>query len=152
MKQDVGRSHWDGTSDVIVVGGGAAGLFAAIEAADARTDTVILESEPERNGSARLSAGYVTLCETEMQPGRREELFEDLMESHHGDCDRDLVRVYVDRAAETYSRMKALGIRFMRTFQFAHMRRPWAHELSGESMGLCKRERPRLWYRVRGHS
>lgn len=121
----------DGRYDVIVIGGGAAGLFAAIEAADAGAETILLESESEIGGSTRLAAGYVALCETELQPGHRDELFHDLTEAHHGDSDEALRHVYVDNAADTYRRLKVMGIEFTRTFQFAHMRKPWGHELPG---------------------
>lgn len=121
--------------DVIVVGAGAAGLMAAVEAADAGASVCIVESEAEVGGSTQLSGAYVTLCETELQPGSREELLEDLLHSHQDDCQEDLSRLYVDEAPGTWRRLDELGVKFVRTFQFAHMSKPWAHELSGESMG-----------------
>jgi fumarate reductase flavoprotein subunit len=122
-------------ADVLVVGSGAAGLMAAIEAADAGASVSVVESEAEIGGSTRLSGAYVVLCETPLQPGARDELLEDLLESHHGDCQQDLSRLYVEESAATFRRLEAHGLRFARTFQFAHMRKPWAHEFSGEEMG-----------------
>jgi len=125
----------DQESDVIVVGSGAAGLMAAVEAADAGASVHVLESEAETGGSTRLSGAYVALCETPLQPGTRAELLEDLLHSHHDDCQADLSELYVEEAAATWRRLDELGIRFVRTFQFAHMSKAWAHELSGERMG-----------------
>lgn len=127
----------DRSVDVVVVGSGAAGLFAAVEAADAGARVVVVEREPQTGGSTRLSGGYVALCETELEPGSRAELLEDLLESHHDDCDESLSELYVELAPGTFTRLKELGIEFQRTVQFAHMRRPWGHELptGGELTG-----------------
>ncbi|TKT75716.1 FAD-dependent oxidoreductase [Aquamicrobium sp. LC103] len=121
-------------ANVVVVGSGAAGLMAAVEAADQGATVIVLESEPMTGGSTRLSGAYVALCETPLQPGTREELYEDLVHSHHNDCQEDLSRLYVDEAAATHRKLEDVGVRFVRAFRFAHMSRPWAHELSGDEM------------------
>lgn len=122
------------STDVVVVGCGAAGLSAAIEAADRGADVVVLESQPQPAGSTRLSAGYAVFCDTELEPGPAEELYQDLLEAHHDDHDEALVRLYVQEAPKAYLRLKDIGVDFVRTFQFAHMRRPWGHEVKSESL------------------
>lgn len=124
----------DEGADVVIIGSGAAGMMAAIEAADAGSSVMVLESEEQTGGSTRLSGAYVALCETALEAGSREALYEDLIHSHHDDCQEDLTRLYVDEAPGTFLRLEQLGIRFVRTFRFAHMSRPWAHELSGDEM------------------
>lgn len=123
------------TADVVIIGSGAAGLMAAVEAVDAGASTIIIESEDQTGGSTRLSGAYVAFCETPLQPGGKDELLHDLDESHHHDSRKDLSEVYVAESARTYRRLHDLGIKFVRTFQFAHMSKPWAHELSGDTMG-----------------
>lgn len=127
---------WDKVVDVIVVGAGGAGLFAAIEAADAGAKTIFLESEPVRLGSTPISGGIFTACETDMQPGSRDELFADLMASHRQDCDPAMVRAYVDNAGATYKRAKELGVKFTKVSTWAHMKKPWGHDASS-SAEMC---------------
>jgi len=119
-----------------VVSAGGAGLFASIEAADRGSKTVILESDPVRLGSSPISGGIVTLCETEMQPGKRDELFADLMASHCQDCDAELVWAYVDYSAESYKRMKEMGVKFTRVSSWSGMKKPWGHDASSAA-DLC---------------
>lgn len=129
-------SNLPSSADVVVVGCGAAGLSAAIEAADLGASVVVLESQPEPAGSTRLSAGYAVFCKTDLEAGTDEELHADLLEAHHGDHDAALVARYVSEAPRAYRRLVELGVEFCGTFQFAHMHRPWAHEVaSGQRNG-----------------
>lgn len=121
-------------ADIVVVGCGAAGLSAAIEAADRGAEVVVLESQAKPAGSTRLSAGYAVFCETDLQPGSGNELYSDLLEAHHEDHDEALVRRYVAAAPHAYRRLLELGVEFAGTFQFAHMRRPWAHEVASSEI------------------
>ncbi|HEX3947043.1 MAG TPA: FAD-dependent oxidoreductase [Acidimicrobiales bacterium] len=122
-------------ADVVVLGSGAAGLMAAVEAAEAGRRTVVVEKEPEIGGSTRLSGGYLALCETELQPGTRAELLEDLRASHRYDADEALSQLYVDEAPAMYRRLVALGLRFAGTMQFANMSKAWGHELPLGQLG-----------------
>jgi glycine/D-amino acid oxidase-like deaminating enzyme len=45
--------------EVIVIGGGMAGLTAALEAAEAGSDVLVLEAEPAVGGSMVLSGGLI---------------------------------------------------------------------------------------------
>ncbi len=117
--------------DVVVIGAGVAGLFAAVEAAEMDASVMLLESQPEIGGSSRLSGGYVALCETELEQASRDELLADLDEAHHHDSQFELSRVYTENSADTYLRLKDLGVEFISTMQFSHMSKPWAHEPGG---------------------
>jgi len=128
---------WDKVSDIVVVGGGGAGLIASIEAAEAGSKTILLESEAVCLGSSGISGGIIVFCETEKQPGTRAELLKDLMEAHHNDCDPELNKAYVDNAPDTYKRMIASGINFPKLGQYSHMHKAWGHE-TPSAMEMCK--------------
>src|SRR3990167_7528318 len=70
-------------ADVVVVGGGGAGLAAALEAAECGRRVILLEKNPHLGGTTLLAVGSVSACRTPHQ--RRtgvedspEELFEDM--------------------------------------------------------------------------
>jgi fumarate reductase flavoprotein subunit len=110
--------------------------MAAVEAAEQGASVIVLEKQSEIGGSTRLSGGYAAFCETDMQPGTREELLADLRRSHLDDAEEDLSRLYVDDAPSTYRRLLELGLRFSGTMQFANMSKAWGHELPlGEAGG-----------------
>jgi succinate dehydrogenase/fumarate reductase flavoprotein subunit len=53
--------------DVVVIGGGGAGLSAAVSAAEAGASVILFESEGELGGSTKLSAGMFTAGGTSVQ-------------------------------------------------------------------------------------
>ncbi|AKM33121.1 fumarate reductase [Pandoraea faecigallinarum] len=59
----VANGHWHAQYDVIVVGYGAAGAVAAIEAADAGARVLLVEKMPDPGGISILSAGGVRVCD-----------------------------------------------------------------------------------------
>lgn len=114
--------------DVVVVGAGGAGLFAALEAQEQGLSVIVLESEENVMPNTTFSEGYVTPCETEMQPAGREQLYEDLLAASDYDCQEDLVQAYVDNAGEVYTKLvETVGVEFERLDQVAHQSVPWTH-------------------------
>jgi hypothetical protein len=108
------------TFDVIIIGAGASGLSAAIEAATSGARTLVLEKNAIPGGSSRLSVGSINAAGTSLQ--RRagivdtpDEHFEDMdyfMGSFALKENRAFRRILVDNAAETVEWMISLGMTF----------------------------------------
>jgi fumarate reductase flavoprotein subunit len=104
-------------SDVIVIGGGAAGWAAALAAVESGMLVTLLEKLAESGGSSALSGGCLALAGTDLQAAQGvadspELLFKDLCEVGQGINDAALVRTYCDVQLETYAWLKQAGVRF----------------------------------------
>jgi fumarate reductase flavoprotein subunit len=104
-------------TDVIVLGAGLAGHCAALAAAEASVDVVLLEKSPKPGGSSVMSAGSFALAGTDLQRSAGIEdspdrLAEELLKISGGRADPALVRVYVEHQLETYEWLKRHGVLF----------------------------------------
>ncbi len=109
-----------GTFDVLVIGGGNAGLCAAIEAARAGARVLLLESAPEtfRGGNSRHTRdirythdranAFVT------GPYGEEEFWDDLLRVTGGETNERLARLTIRASAELGDWMPAHGVRWQR--------------------------------------
>ncbi|MDP9429489.1 MAG: FAD-dependent oxidoreductase [Actinomycetota bacterium] len=104
-------------ADVVVVGGGLAGHCAAIEAAHAGAECVLLEKQDVVGGSTALSEGFFAFCPTDEQRAAGvddspELLLKDLwaISGHH--ADRALLRAYVDEQRSVYRWLTGQGLTF----------------------------------------
>lgn len=106
--------------DVIVVGAGASGQSAAIEAADAGAKVIVLEKNPMPGGSSRLSVGSINAAGSSLQ--RRAGIV-DTPDEHFADMDHFMGpfagkdnlafrRLLVDHAAESLEWLMSLGLSF----------------------------------------
>ena len=106
--------------DVLVIGGGGAGLAAAIEAREAGAKVVLIEKNPALGGSTAWSIGSFTATQT---PQQRAKGIDDSADAHFADmpkfagplADRDnpaLRRMFVDNASETLRWLMRHGIEF----------------------------------------
>ena len=111
----------DETVDVLVVGGGGAGLAAAIEAAEAGARVVLLEKNDAPGGSTAWSIGSVSASQT---PHQRAAGIADTPQAHWEDMpgfagelagrDNDaLRRVLCEAMPETFQWLLDSGVRFM---------------------------------------
>ncbi|NBA98299.1 FAD-dependent oxidoreductase [Pseudomonas sp. R5(2019)] len=117
-------SHWDIDTEVAIVGFGAAGSCAAIEArhADARVD--IFEVAASAGGSAALSGGEVYVGGSGGTAVQRAAGFEDSTEAFARylslaggpAADAERVAVYAQRGVEHYDWLQAQGVPFKGTY------------------------------------
>lgn len=108
-----GRKN-DGRWDLIVVGGGSAGLPAAIFAARRGARVLLLDHADTLGGSLWVATGQMSAAGTKLQRARGVEdspdlHFEDVMRISRGTANPGLVRLAVDHAAETFDWLVAEG-------------------------------------------
>lgn len=108
-------------TDVLVVGGGGAGLAAAIEAATLGARVVLVEKNPALGGSTAWSVGSISATRT---PHQRKAGIEDSPDEHYEDMEvlagsyanrdnRALRRILVDRTTETIAWLEGMGVVFV---------------------------------------
>jgi tricarballylate dehydrogenase len=105
-------------SDVAVVGGGNAGLCAALSASEAGASVLVLESAPPefRGGNSRHTRNMRVMHDqpTDLLTGGypEEEYFEDLLRVTGGQTDRTLARLVIRETYSCTSWMSGYGVRF----------------------------------------
>ncbi len=125
------------TFDVVVVGGGGAGLAAAIEARECGRSVVLLEKNPQPGGSTAWSIGSVTSSGT---PHQRKRGIVDSPTDHWADMpgfagelagrDNDaLRRVLCDEIPATFQWLLDSGVRFMGPMPEPPHRQPRMHNV-----------------------
>jgi 3-oxosteroid 1-dehydrogenase len=92
-------------ADLVVIGSGAAGLGAAVSAAQLGAKVVLLEKSDQVGGTTAFSGALLWAPlhhkrDPDDPPDTRERAIEYVCRNS-GDCDRSLVEAYVDSAAET---------------------------------------------------
>jgi succinate dehydrogenase/fumarate reductase flavoprotein subunit len=115
-------ARWDREADVVIVGLGAAGACAAIEAAEAGAEVLVLERASGGGGTSALSTGQIYLgggtpiqhaCGFEDSP---EEMFKYLMASCGPGPDEAKIRLYCDGSVAHFHWLVAQGVPFKPTF------------------------------------
>jgi succinate dehydrogenase/fumarate reductase flavoprotein subunit len=114
--------QWNLSTDVVVVGAGAAGLAAAISACDHGANVIVVEENYDIGGHAMLSGGRVQLgggnalqkkLNIKDSPDR---IFDDWVRHERGDSrynDRDLVRAFADECVPTFQFLLDNGVTFI---------------------------------------
>jgi succinate dehydrogenase/fumarate reductase flavoprotein subunit len=121
-------TKWDREADVVVIGGGAVGLPAAIAAKEAGASVILVEAEPYVGGHAATSGGNVvlgggTLAQKKAGIVDSPDLyFHDLTDwsvvepngfPDYRYNDREVVRAFVDHSPATYDWLIAHGMVFV---------------------------------------
>jgi succinate dehydrogenase/fumarate reductase flavoprotein subunit len=116
--------QWDFETDVAIVGFGGAGACAAIEAAEAGAEVMILELASASGGSTAMSSGEVYLGGsggTRVQQAcgfedSTENLVNFLMAAHGPQADAAKVNSYAEGAVDHFNWLVAHGVPFKDTF------------------------------------
>jgi len=103
-------------ADVVVIGGSAAGLAAAISAADMGVKVVLFEKYPYLGGIAKLGMG-IAAVESRLQrerafPFKKDDAFKLIMEHTDWRADARLVRAWVNEMPSTIEWLESLGVEF----------------------------------------
>jgi len=103
--------------DLLVIGGGLAGFSAALAAAQAGLQVIVLEKTAQTGGSSAMSGGCLAFAGTDLQRAHGIEdssqlLFDDLVDVGKGECDEALVKLYTDHQLQTYQWLKDNGVVF----------------------------------------
>ncbi len=149
---------YDQTTDVLVIGGGLAGLCAAIEAAnnlsEAGAEVTLLEKLGECGGSSVLSGGLLAFAGTDMQQAAGISdcdtlLYDDLRRAGAQQNDEALVRAYVAHQMDAYAWLRKLGVQFNSVELAAGHSAPRAHSLRSQDFMTLMESRARDTGRIR---
>lgn len=94
------------TTDVLVIGGGAAGLSAAISAKENGAEVILVEKLPILGGCSAMSAGVILRGAVEADGENAmssEDLYTFLMETAEYKADEKIVRTYTDNSIDTFN-------------------------------------------------
>ncbi len=110
-------SKWDKETDVIVVGGGIAGLSAAIEAHKAGADVILLEKKSAVGGTTAASGGLVYAANTSVQKSFGITDTADAMAAHYihaarGLADPNQINIAAQKSADNIDFLIGLGAGF----------------------------------------
>ena len=98
--------RFDATIPVVVVGGGACGMTAALAAAHAGAETVVLERDARPVGSTGMSQGFICAAGTRLQreagiEDDAETMYQDILRKTRGQTDPALARTIATQSGPT---------------------------------------------------
>ncbi|MFC1533389.1 FAD-dependent oxidoreductase [Thermodesulfobacteriota bacterium] len=130
-------------ADVVIVGGGAAGLPAAITAKESSAnDVVLIEKRGGLGGNAAMAWGlFATESPVQKQAlveARNDELFHTIMDWAHWSIDPRIIRAFIDKSGDTISWLEKKGIRFDLLRYYPNQSPPVWHIPEGRGARLMK--------------
>ena len=104
-------------TDLLIIGGGLAGFSAALQAAQAGLEIILLEKQADIGGSSAMSGGCLAFAGTDLQKSQgiddsSELLLKDLREVGKFENDEALVQAYVSHQLDTYEWLREAGVVF----------------------------------------
>lgn len=117
------------STDVLVIGGGASGLIAALEAKNGGLDVAIIsKSRVGRSGNTIVSGSAMAVLIPEHDSGDTYELFyEDIIKSGKGINDSKLVDLFVKRSSKIIDKLTGYGVVFRKVDNRFLKKRPPGH-------------------------
>lgn len=102
------------STDIVIVGAGAAGFTAAITAHDAGARVILLEKQPITGGNSMLAAGGMNAADTRFQAAKNikdssELMFKDTMTGGKTINDPVLVRILADESSKSIDWLTSIG-------------------------------------------
>jgi len=103
--------------DIIIVGGGGAGMTAALFAHAAGASVIILEADDKLGGATRLSGGVVYAAGTSVQKAKGIEdspqgMFDYVMTLNGWETRPEIVRLFAERSAQAVEWLVSLGAEY----------------------------------------
>ena len=120
--------------DVLVMGSGTAGLSAAIAAAEAGANVLVIEKQDIPGGSAVTSAGIVYAPVDEDDKAAMVQYYMDRAE---GNANEALLTFYADNALDTIAWLESLGVQWLMTVPAGTAPEPRARfSMTAEGVGM----------------
>jgi fumarate reductase flavoprotein subunit len=129
-------------TDLVVIGSGAAGLVAALTAAEAGAKVVVFEKETSFGGTSNFFEGTFAV-ESEEQRKRyitysKDEAFKNIVEFSHWRANGRLIRAIIDESAETIAWLQKQGVEFSDVIPFMSYAPHTYHVVKGKGEALIK--------------
>ncbi|MDR1765422.1 MAG: FAD-dependent oxidoreductase [Lachnospiraceae bacterium] len=118
-------------ADVIVIGGGASGITAAVAAAEKDASVIVIEKGQTTGGAANMGMGFFAV-ESKYQKAQmvdltKEAAFRFFMEYTHWRVDARLVRRYMEQSADTIDWVESMGLQFLGAYKYFEKSFPTWH-------------------------
>ncbi len=124
-------------TDIIVVAGGAAGLSAAIAAAQSGARVILMEKASTTGGTGNMGMGPLGIESrhtwTKQFSPTKDEAFEIFMDYTHWRSDARLVRTFLNRSGDTIHWLESLGVEFVEPASYFPRAYPTWHLIKPES-------------------
>lgn len=147
--------HWDLETEVAIVGFGAAGASAAIEAAGAGARVTLFEAASGHGGTSALSGGEIYLGGNGGTPIQRsagfsddtEDLYQYLLMAGGPDADTAKCRLYAEQSLAHYEWLLAQGVVYKNSFVPQRIVEPFTDDCllwsgSEEAWPFCEQAKP----------
>lgn len=133
---------WDYEADVIVVGCGAAGLSACIQACDEGLTVIGVDSQGSYGGNSIISSGGIQMPDTPLQRARGitdsvDAMFEDIVSLTQQDNNSEILRCYCEESFGLWDWLTSLGVSFRSENLVAAMGQSCPREHHVDPRRLC---------------